>query len=180
MNNLKVVGIDPGKGGGICCIRENKQVELGPMPDGVDKVVEYIQYLKLDGFTLVFLEKVQAWVKDEESRGKGIGVAKLLKNFNEIETALRIMGVPYILVHPITWQKALRVYGVNTKGFKNKKNAWKGFAIQQFPQKLKQINLKTADAACIAWYGMNELRTRPSATLGRVENKSLVQGLKFT
>lgn len=178
MNNLKVVGIDPGKGGGICCIRE-KSVEVSPMID-VDQMVEYLQYLKLDGFTIVFLEKVQAWVKDEEATGKGIGIAKLLANYNQIETTLKILKIPYVLVHPATWQKDIKSYGVDPKKFKNKKNAWKAFAIQKYPRLLSRINLKTSDAICIAWYGMNQLRTSPTNTLKKVQNKSVVQSLKFT
>ena len=163
---MNVIGIDPGLGGGVTCFRpgflRSSPIEIGPMPRDLMELNAYFKE-KMGQGLYVFIEKVQPWVSDNEAPGKNIQIAKLFSQYSKIIMMLDVQEIPYLEVPPQTWQRYIaEIYQVKPKKFKNKKNAWKSIAIQLFPQKLKQINLKTSDSVCIAWYGYHQLSKNPT------------------
>ena len=159
---MNILGIDPGKGGGLCFMYNEKNWIIN-MPDSPEKFHRFLLDMRKDhGQYIVFIEKVQMWMSDtdEVNRGKAFNVAKMLANYNMLLTALRIIQAPTIEVSPRTWQNTLKDYGVKPKTFNNPKNAWKLFAVEKFRN--PKITLKTADACCIAWWGKQQVASRPN------------------
>lgn len=168
---MNVLGIDPGKGGGICFISTQGVVHVGKMVEG-KALFQYLTETRDQfGPMICYLERVSSWRGElNDAPGKRFGLDKMLANFNRIKNTLELADIPYIIVSSITWQGYLKKTGVSTRGFKNKKNAWKGFAIEKFPRKLKQINLATADAICIAWYGKQALGSNSIQERKKIQN----------
>lgn len=160
---MRILGIDSGKNGGLCYLNDD-EIQIGTMPKTVMELADYMDELLKKGSFICFIEKVQGWVGDseEQNKGKQFRIAKLLAHYEQLITILKLKRIPYIEVHPRTWQNHLRDLGVKKKSFKNPKNAYKAFAIEKYPMKLKQINLKTADAVCISWYARQICILNPS------------------
>lgn len=150
-----VIGIDPGKGGGIAHYKKGYATAVA-MPPNIRELHLYIKQLRENNDeVIVFLEKVQAWKSDKEETGKEFGIDKLLASFEQIKTVLIINEMPYVEVYPQTWQKPMMLPKDLTSN--ERKNEYKRFAMQNFPE--ANINLKTADALCIVFYGMQQLVT---------------------
>lgn len=171
---MNILGIDPGKGGGVC-FKKGDYLEIGTMAD-IKEMHRYFLQCKEKGPMVCFIEKVQAWVGDaQDSPGKHIQVQKLLANYSQLVASLEIIGIPLVEVHPRSWQNHLRDVGVKKGDYKNPKNAYKAFAIQQYPMYFSKINLKTADAICITWYGHQMSATRPMFVRDSIKNKESLQ-----
>jgi len=150
-----VIGIDPGKGGGIAQYKKGFASAVA-MPENVKRLNEYLIQLRDNNPEIVvFVEKVQAFVEDDEVGGLKFGINKLLAQFEQIKTVLIINDIPFIEVHPKTWQSPLNL----PKGLSSmeRKNLYKQFAQQHFPE--AKVNLKTADALCIMYFGLQKLIT---------------------
>lgn len=169
---MNILGIDPGKGGGLC-FRHSKGNWIVNMPETTEKMYGFANDMKRDyGNYVVFIEKVQMWLSDQDSenQGKAFRVAKMLANYEQLLTVLKIVGVPIIEVYPRTWQKTLvEKYGCKPKTFTNPKNAWKLFAVEKYNN--PKITLKTGDACCIAFWGHHKSINQPSWVIDNVINK---------
>lgn len=144
-----IIGIDPGKSGGIAWISDgNACVES--MPDTLQDLWELISDIRQQEYATprmsgshgckAYLESVssspQMGVVSAFSFGKGYG---------NLEMALTAAGIPFERVRPQVWQKAL---GCMSGG---NKNVTKQKAQELFPS--FKITHKTADALLIAEYG---------------------------
>jgi len=139
-----VVGIDPGKDGGIA-IASTQTIVAYKMPQTERDIFDLLKDEVLpDETPVVFLEKVHSMpgqgVSSSFSFGRGYGFLR------GVITALRY---PLHEVTPQKWQKAL---GCLSRG---DKNVTKGKAQQLFPQ-LKITHL-TADALLIMEYGRRQM-----------------------
>ena len=169
MANINCLGIDPGANGGLCFLSGQRLYDT-PMPKTVEEMYCYLDDLRNDhGNFVTFIERVSHWVADTDSPGKKFGIAKLIKNYDQLTTMLLINNFPTVAVSPQTWQRTIIEMGYNPKTYKNKKNCWKHFAMERFN---KILTLKTADAACIAWWGKQQVVGRPSWVLDNLQNKS--------
>lgn len=93
------VGIDPGKKGGIAAVDRIGQIVYAvPMPD-LEKFPAVLSRLKIQ---LVAIEHAQVFPMDGKSRAFNYGV-----HFGSLQGALAAMSIPYILVKPRAWQKAV-------------------------------------------------------------------------
>jgi hypothetical protein len=164
------MGIDSGKGGGICFLINGKTIII-KMPDKPEEVHVFAHEMKRTyGMFVVFIEKVGVWSSDADAHpGKAFRIAKMLANYNSLITCFRIMRMPIIEVPSRTWQKDIKLLGYDPKKYKNQKNCWKEFAISRFGS--KNINLKTGDACCIAWWGFQQILTRPDWVIENVINQ---------
>jgi hypothetical protein len=161
-----VIGIDPGKSGGIAVCAPGSLTKTVKMPKDIIDLCEYMRYLQgIHKKPVAFMEKVQMFHQDSEgerggaSYGKQFGIGKLLEQSKEIKNALKIIGIPYILVHPMTWQAYLhlRKQGENDKI--QRKNRYKDAAQNMF-QDVK-VNLWNSDALLLAKFGMLRLERDP-------------------
>ena len=149
----KVIGIDPGKGGGIAMItaisHEKDEVKVFPCPKDVDGMATLIDICLSDVApyrTKVFLEKVWAFPTDGRAGSFSFGC-----NYGQWQGILAMCELKPEFITPKTWQSHFEI----KKGLpKNvRKKILKQMAIDRCPD-MKGITLKTADALLIAIYGL--------------------------
>lgn len=168
MNQVLIIGIDPGQTGGISSMlldtKTNQCSELLSicMPKGLIAINDYLFYLKWEYVpekTIVFIEKLSMFQSDSNANahpGMKFQLQKMHKHYAELTTALTLMGLKYYEVGATTWQSRLQL---RTKGLKEekqiRKKRYKQFAQETFPS--LKVNLKTADSLCILYYGMLQI-----------------------
>ena len=144
----KVIGIDPGKGGGIAVIT-NETVVLHNCPRTVKDMALLIG-LCLNNVaayrTKVFLEKVWAFPTDGRAGSFTFG-----ENYGQWQGILASHELEPVLVTPKMWQSHFDI----KKGLKKniRKNVLKQIAKDKCPN-IKKVTLKTSDALLIAIYGV--------------------------
>ena len=144
----KVIGIDPGKGGGIAVITD-KIVEIHNCPKTVDSMAHLIGMCLTDVAayrTKVFLEKVWAFPTDGR-----VGSFTFGENYGQWQGILASHELETVFITPKMWQSHFEI----KKGLKKdiRKKILKQMAIERCPN-TKKITLKTADALLIAIYGV--------------------------
>ena len=134
-----IVGIDPGKAGGIAIVNTMEAI-AHPMPETVGDLVDLLRECAADGCRFAYVERVasspQMGVVSAFTFGRGLG---------NIEAACQALGIGLEWVAPGVWQRAM---GCLTKG---DKNVSKRRAQELFPA--LKVTHKTADALLIAQYG---------------------------
>jgi hypothetical protein len=139
-----IIGIDPGKSGGIAWITDGKPC-VEKMPDTLQDLWELIVSISMNagigGMDIhAYIEQVhsspQMGVKSAFTFGNGFG---------HLEMALTAAGIPFTRIRPQVWQKKL---GCMTKG---NKNITKQKAQELFPS--IKVTHAIADALLIATYG---------------------------
>lgn len=103
-----IIGIDPGSNGGITVWRPNNKEVAVKNPKDVNDLKAFLSHYKDVSDPIIFLEKVQFHKGDAEA-GKTFGIEKLVKNFEQIKTVAEVLEIPFILVHPMTWQTELKL-----------------------------------------------------------------------
>jgi hypothetical protein len=146
---MTIIGIDPGKSGGIAWIADGKAC-VEKMPETLADLWELIADIDranaIRGNPLrakAYLEMVhsspQMGVKSAFTFGNGFG---------HLEMALTAAGIPFERVRPQKWQQAM---GCMTKG---DKNVSKRRAQELYPQ--IKVTHATSDALLIATYGTRQ------------------------
>ena len=144
----KVIGIDPGKGGGVAVIT-NETVQVHNCPRTVVDMATLLG-LCLNNVaayrTKVFLEKVWAFPTDGRAGSFTFG-----ENYGQWQGILASHELEPTLVTPKMWQSHFEIQ----KGLKKdiRKRILKQMATERCPN-TKKITLKTADALLIAIYGV--------------------------
>ena len=153
MSNM-VIGIDPGKSGGLAVIkwghhaRNTKICTAFKCPNTPYEMSSFIKMLKRDAaYITCYLENVHAFPTDGRSSAFKFGV-----NFGIWQGVLASFNINTEFVTPKKWQSS---YGELPKLKKDRKNMLKEIATEQSGIK---CTLATADAVCIALYGYNVRR----------------------
>lgn len=155
-----IVGIDPGKTGGIAIIRPSytsqRDVDLLVMPE-IQEFAAKMQWLETDTSAdcHVFLEKAQSFPGQGIASAFNYGVG-----YGELLGVLWALGLAHTLVPPRTWTKAIHA---GTKDAEPKKRTLE--AVQRlFPEmkltandRCKKPHLGIVDALAIAEYGRRKL-----------------------
>ncbi len=158
-----IVGIDPGLDGAVAIILEDGRVEfydtptvlLGKRRDyDLPAMAEIVRRLDdLDLCTkeiLVGLEKVHAMPKNGSLSAFGMG-----RSIGAWEMALVFSGLPYELIAPQRWKKAMM------DGMPKEKDSSRVVAMRLFPQAAVELKLRKhhgrADALLIAAYRRTSL-----------------------
>lgn len=152
---MTIIGIDPGKSGGIAILDSDVAVYTYPMPESLTDLYGIINDVELAEAT-VFVEKVNAGPKMGSSAAYkfGYGVGSI---------AMAVIAA-YLRLEWVTPQKWQREFGLIVKGRglgqgdTEKKNRNKARAQELFP-KLK-ITHAIADALLIAEYGRRVVASR--------------------
>lgn len=153
---MRVVGIDPGAKGGLVLIAPGEvDCTLMPMMAGEVDGRELAIWLLLASPDVVVLEKVGArpkqGVKSMFTFGTRYGVVK---------GVLEAMGIPYRMVTPQAWKRAVLA------GTKKDKDAAIAFVRRAYPTidltpgRCTSPQDGIADAACMAVWGREHLRTK--------------------
>jgi len=148
---MTVIGIDPGKSGGIAWITDGKPcVEKVPDTTGdLWGLIQDIVVSAMSGYNVTF----KCYIEQVHSSPQ-MGVVSAFtfgQGFGQLEMALTAAGIPFERVRPQVWQKAM---GCMTKG---DKNVSKAKAQELFPS--MKITHATADALLIAEYGKRQQKS---------------------
>lgn len=153
-----VIGIDPGKMGGIAHVKNGWPYAV-QMPPGLPELDAYIKQLRENNDDIIaFIEKQQIFDTDEEAGGKKYGIQKMLANYEQLKSCLTFNNIPFVEVPAQTWQASLQITRRGQEK-KERKKIYKEFAGRVFPA--AKINLQTADALCLAYFGMQKLKFDP-------------------
>jgi hypothetical protein len=144
-----LLGIDPGKSGGIAGMGEG-QVLAVKMPETVGDLVDALRELAVRGFTIAYVERV--------STSPQMGVVSagtFMRGLGQIEAACQALGIRLEWVSPAVWQRSL---GCLSKG---DKNVTKRKAQELFPT--MRITHANADALLICEYARRVEMSREAA-----------------
>lgn len=143
---MRIIGIDPGRSGGIAWCTEGF-MQAWPMPKTERDIFNMLRDMKFDD-SFCYLEKVHAMPKQGVTSVFTFG-----QGYGFLRGCLVSLKIPFEDVIPSKWQKALSCM---TKG---DKNVTKQKAQQLYPD--LKITHSIADAILIAEYGrrLNERST---------------------
>lgn len=151
-----IIGLDPGKSGGIAVLREGLAPMAFKMPDTESDIYHLLSGIeRADGRVVAYIENVhsspQMGVKSAFTFGMGYGGLRM---------ALMCLGIPFTEISPGKWQREMHC---SSKG---DKNVTKARAQQLFPS--LRITHWGADALLIAAYGFQQHQGRPFVDEGRL------------
>ena len=141
-----IIGIDPGKKGGIAWIADGKPC-VEKMPDTVKDLWELLLDITEISKRYVAPEDCKAYIEAVSSSPQ-MGVVSAFtfgQGLGRLEMALTAAGIPFERVRPQLWQKEMKCMS------KGDKNVTKAKAQELFPS--MQVTHATADALLIAEYG---------------------------
>ena len=144
-----VIGIDPGKGGGIAWSSSIGD-RSAPMPATLGDFRELIFNILIDQHFFTGESTVTCYIEELPKFVRAIpssAVFVMARNYGQLEGALATMDVRIRHVKPQAWQKALGL-GTSKGGSRaDWKNKLKAKAQHLFPE--EDVTLKTADALLI-------------------------------
>lgn len=157
-----VIGIDPGKKGGIAAVGDDGSVlDVVQMPDTAQDMLltlrELVCSCRRDGGDAVcYVEKVGGIPGQGASAAFNFG-----RGCGHLEMCLLALEVRTVYVTPQRWQKS---YGVGSSSITKStaaekrahKNALKAVAQRLYPSLGRRVTLQTCDALLIADYGVWE------------------------
>ena len=147
--NKHIIGIDPGKSGGIATIStiiDDTNYMALKTPNSTGAMVEIVRVIKKNPISPVcYIENVHAFPTDARSSAFKFGV-----NYGIWQGILSSFGINMILVSPMKWQKH---FGKMPKEKRERKNKLKAIASKRTGIK---ATLNTADAILIALYGYEQ------------------------
>ena len=155
MNIDCIIGIDPGKSGGIVVWRPNFKTEAKKMPAELTDLVEWFAYMNSVCHPIVFVEKLQMRPDDIVGNpGKAFRIQKMLADFEKLKTILTLTDTPFVLVNPMKWQSALKL---RLKGEEKpaRKHRYQREAAKLYPD--VKVTLWNADALLITHFGRKML-----------------------
>lgn len=153
-----IIGIDPGKSGGIAWLmgHDPKSLRTKAMVDD-DELVDFFQEIAQDivaDDVRVTIEQIPLWCGAARFARRtiyGASIAKLYGNFKFCEGVCRGLGFKVALVTPQSWQKAVQCQNTERLG----KGPWKHKlkARAESLYKGSKITLATSDAVLIMHAG---------------------------
>ena len=125
----------------------NGKVTVAKMPKDLGELKRYFEHvMETYDNVICFIERVSGYRGDNDTPGKWYGNDKMLANFTELKTSLKFHGIPFIEIHPASWQAGLKLR-VKGEGKKDRKERYKNYAIKHYPE--IKVTLWNADALCI-------------------------------
>lgn len=150
-----IIGIDPGKAGGIAYFRPNHPTKAMKMPAELTDLVDWFDYMKEISNPIVFVEKVQLRPDDIVGNpGKAFRIQKMLADFEKLKTIMTVVDIPFVLVNPMKWQSGLKL---RVKGEEKpaRKHRYQQIAQRLYPE--IRTTLWNSDALLIMHFGRKML-----------------------
>ena len=172
-----IIGIDPGKNGGIAIYRYGYKVTTIKMPKDLNELKDMFRYYSENFTTIIFLEKLSIRPDDikvenngKANMGKIFRVQTMMANYERLKVLIELSGIPYAMVHPMTWQSklGLRKHGVKEEKAK-RKHRYRRSAIELYPG--QKVTLWNADALLIMHFGRWALENDINWVRGNVPTK---------
>jgi hypothetical protein len=147
-----LIAIDPGARGAIACL--GPTADWQPMPETAqDLALALGSYCPCDSRTLlVYLEQVSGFAGE---RHPGSAMFTFGRGFGRIEGVLSALRIPFVMVTPQRWQKAL---GCPTRAAASDKASHKR-ALREMAQRLYphiNVTLQNADALLLLEYARRQ------------------------
>lgn len=153
-----VIGVDPGANGGIAIFIPGRITKVVRMPKDIKELQDLFVYYAENYHPIVFLEKLSVRPDDVTADGKGANMGKLYRiqkmiaNYEHLKVLIETSEIPYIMVHPMTWQTKL---GLRKHGSKEekaaRKNRYKEVAAKNYGD--VNVTLWNADALLLMHFG---------------------------
>lgn len=155
-----ICGIDPGRSGGLAMYRAG-YVKTVKMPKDIADLQSFFQNIKdISINPIIFLEKVQLRADDvKDNPGKAFRIQNMLMDFQRLKDYIEIVGIPYVLIHPLSWQSTLKIRKQGEEK-KDRKNRYKQVAEYYYPN--VKATLWNADAILIMHAGRIKLEYDPT------------------
>lgn len=154
---MAVIGIDPGKSGGIA-LRDGAVTEVWKMPATDGDVLELLRHLWgcCSVGDPVYLEIVGPSRGQDDNRRQGVSSAfEFGRSYGKLEMGIQAVELRLERVAPATWQRFWKLPTLKQAGTPTaKKNEHKARAQELFPQ--LKITHAVADALLIAEYGRRQ------------------------
>ena len=161
-----VIGIDPGANGGIAIFIPGQNAKAVKMPKDIMALRDFLTYYAENYKPIVFLEKLSvrpddiATDGDKANMGKLYRIQKMMANFEHIKALIETVGIPYVMVHPMTWQTKLKLRERGKKEEKkDRKRRYQQAAAQQYPE--INVTLWNSDALLLMHFGRFVLVNEP-------------------
>lgn len=162
-----VIGIDPGAAGGIAVFIPGNLVKAIKMPKDIAHLADLFEYYAQYYKPIVFLEKLSVRPDDvvaeggKANMGKLYRIQKMMANFEHLKALIETAGIPYVLVHPASWQSKLklRIPGQHEEKAE-RKHRYQEYAGKLYPE--INVTLWNADALLIMHFGRYALVNEPN------------------
>jgi len=148
-----IIGIDPGKSGGIAMWDLGSQVVTCKMPEE-DRLVELLRHWCFGHETHVFIEQIPKFAGTRQFAQRnifGASIATLYGNYKLCVGICLGLGLRPVCVVPLKWQNIVECRNFDRLEKGPWKNRLKDRAIRLFPD--VRVTLATADALLIAFAG---------------------------
>lgn len=150
-----VIGIDPGKSGGIAIWRPNFITEVKKTPDDLIDLIDWFGYMNKICHPIVFVEKLQLRMDDIVGNpGKAFRIQRMLADFEKLKTILTVTNTPFVLVNPMKWQSVLKLR-VKGEEKAERKHRYQRIAAKLYPE--IKTTLWNSDALLILEFGRKML-----------------------
>lgn len=151
-----IIGIDPGANGGITVWRKDRVPESIKMPKDISRLKDWFLHIDDVSMPIVFIEKLSLRPDDmivddgKPNMGKLYRIQNMMQNFEHLKAVMEFCGIPYVLVHPMTWQSKLKLRKQGEEK-KQRKLRYKEVAEKLYPA--IKTTLWNCDATLIMHFG---------------------------
>ena len=153
-----VIGVDPGANGGIAIFIPGQNAKVVKMPKDISRLSDLFDYYAEYYKPIVFLEKLSVRPDDvavngtKPNMGKMYRIQQMMANYERLKLTIENAGVPYVLVHPMSWQTSLklRVRGEHEEKA-DRKRRYQEHAGKLYPG--IKVTLWNADALLLMHFG---------------------------
>jgi crossover junction endodeoxyribonuclease RuvC len=162
-----IVGIDPGKNGGIVSLTNGKITTIVSMPANIDELWRHFLYL---GFpNMLKKEDTHVWIEQVHSMPTDghVGAFSFGHHLGILDTILDRLCFNVNRARPSTW---MLYFGLRRQDKESKYDYKKricDFARRKANSRKSAITLKTCDAFLIALYGYNQMRALKKSEGGK-------------
>lgn len=153
-----IIGIDPGASGGLAVFIPGYHTIVAKMPKDIATLRIFFAYYAENYTPVVFLEKLTVRPDDvsveggRAAMGKMYRIQKMMANYEHLKALLEVCGVPYVMVHPMSWQTKLGLRRRGEKSEKAERKRWyKERAAELYPD--VRVTLWNADALLLTHFG---------------------------
>ncbi len=161
------IGIDPGANGGIALFIPGRNTKVLKMPKDITDLRDFFAYYKENYKPIVFLEKLSVRPDDvtadgsRANMGKLYRIQKMMANYEHLKALIETAGIPYVMVHPASWQSKLklRIQGAHEEKAERKRR-YQACAAQLY--RGVKVTLWNADALLIMHFGRWALVNEPN------------------
>lgn len=153
-----VIGIDPGANGGIAVYLPDQHAKAVKMPKDVSKLATFLAYYAENFKPVVFIEKLSVRPDDvsvadqRANMGKLYRIQRMMANYERLKMTIENAGIPYVMVHPMSWQTRLKLRERGSDESKaDRKRRYQAMAAHLYPE--IRVTLWNADALLIMHFG---------------------------